>query len=495
MASTLSVFSSPQDGESNPPPLVVAPENKEMDLPAQGTANSATSAQAPVSAPATAPETHPGPAPEGVFGVLRRSIEDESQPPDSVIRGVSEAARALTIADGVAIAFRTRGVILCRARSGELAPDLGSYVNANSGISGECLRTASILVCQDARTDARVDNVICERMGIRSIVVVPLRGSVGISGILEVFSKRVNAFGNREINCLRNLAELAEAAYDRERQAQQEATRAALRSAQRLPGLFARAVASDSESDGAPGQFDNMTGEPQPERLWWAIGVATVALLLILGVWLSWHGPISELTELEALQNHKGLPVAPQPKVVTAPKPEPGIVLIESDAKKPASVGHSRLNLHVRTAAAKSDGAPSSVGAPFSNPANSVEQAPKVTISSDSQADLPALASDAQPLPVVAAPISRGVTQGKLIRKVDPVYPLQARTNGITGSVVLEIRVAEDGTVRDVRTVSGDPQLASAAVDAVRQWQYAPTLLDSRPIATTQQVTVLFKLP
>lgn len=457
---------------------------------------------------ASAPEPGPALAPDDVFGILRRSIADESAPADSVIRAVSEAARILTLADGVALAFRTKGVILCRARSGDLAPDLGSYVNANSGISGECLRTASILVCQDAGIDTRVDNLVCERMGVRSIVVVPLRGPVGISGILEVFSKRVDAFGNREINCLRGLAELAEAAYERERREQLEVTRAALRSAHRLPALLARAVGT-----GTDGMFLEPAGQiedPHPERLWWAIGVATVALLLILGVWLSWHGPISELTELEAAENRgKVTQAASQPREVVAPaKPEAGIFrtsgqkvalhasaprsqLSSAASKRGVGRGQSHVGT-VGTGRVLSSSEPDGL----LNSSESLSSAPDANIDArQSSGALTSLISDRQALPVMAPPVSRGRTQGELIHKVDPVYPLQARTERLTGAVVLEVRIAENGTVRDIRTVSGDSQLAGAAVEAVRQWQYAPTLLDGSPIETTRQVTVIFKLP
>jgi TonB family protein len=447
-------------------------------------------------------------APEDVFTILRRTA-DGSQPPDAVIRATAEAARVLTSADGVAIAFRTKGAILCRARSGELAPELGSYVDANSGISGECLRTASILVCEDARLDARVDNVVCQRLGICSIVVVPLRGPVGISGILEVFSTRVNAFGEREINSLRGLAELAEAAYERERLAQLEATRAALRSAHRLPARLSRAVGSESESDGRPLElrlFDGQVAARRPGRTVWVMGVAMAALLLILGVWLSWHGPISELTELEAAENHKAVQPPPHLKtILPAPKPTPGIVEVES-GKRPGSAREGS-----RAKAATSDDAVGekanassnlakarAAGTILSNAANSesVMEAPLVKFpSTDSAGELADVFSAHETLPVMDAPVSGGVAQGRLIRKVDPVYPLQARTQGIAGPVVLEIRLGKDGRVRNISIVSGDPQLVTAAVLAVRRWQYSPTLLDGNPVEATKRVTVLFKLP
>lgn len=448
---------------------------------------------------ALSPDTHDDSSSEDIFAVLQRSIADESQPPDAVIRATTEAARVLTAADGVAVAFRNKGVILCRARSGELAPDLGSYVNANTGISGECLRTASILVCHDARVDARVDNLVCERMGIRSIVVVPLRGPVGISGILEVFSSRANAFGNREINCLRRLAVLAEAAYERERLLQQEAIRAALRSAHRLPAIFQRSVANESESPDRPqgrSEFQTETADPRPERFIWVIGVAAVALLMMVGVWLSWHGPISELAELEAAENHNSVQAAPPPKeAAVSPKPTPGIVRAQD--QKPS---HSNTTRKADEAQDELDSAPLvlSRAKTSSNAENSSlsVQAPAVDIDARAnQNEFASLLPGQGALPVMAAPISRGVSQGELIRKVDPVYPLQAREDRIAGSVVLEISVGTDGMVRGVKALSGNPQLAGAAIQAVRQWRYTPTLLNGHPIEATKQITVLFKLP
>jgi TonB family protein len=491
----------PSDGhKSDPAPSLAQNSNAEAQSADQTLSQNASS-----SMPA---ETATGSTPADVFSILRRTA-DGSQPPDSVIRATAEAARVLTLADGVAIAFRTKGVILCRARSGELAPELGSYVDANSGISGECLRTASIMVCDDARVDARVDNVICQRMGIRSIVVVPLRGPVGISGILEIFSTRAKAFGEREINSLRGLAELAEAAYARERLAQLEATRAALRSAHRLPALLSRSVGAESDSEGRARElrlYEGEAGDPRPERLIWAIGVATAALLLILGVWLSWHGPISELAELEAAENHSPVPTAPELKqVLPSPKPAAGLIRSEN-GRRPSSAhegSRAKADPSEHAVGEEAKASTSLVNAPaagkiLSEASNSesVMQAPSVKFASAPNAgELAGVFSAHETLPVMDAPLSRGVRQGELIHRVDPVYPPQARAQRITGSVVVEIRVGKDGRVRDVSTIRGDAQLVTAAVAAVRQWQYAPTLLDGNPIEATKRVTVIFKLP
>lgn len=91
--------------------------------------------------------------------------------------------------------------------------------------------------------------------------------------------------------------------------------------------------------------------------------------------------------------------------------------------------------------------------------------------------------------------VSQGVTAGALVRKVDPVYPPQARLQGIAGSVVLDATIAKDGTMRALRVVSGDPLLAAAATEAVRQWRYTPTLLNGQPVEVQKRITLMFRMP
>jgi periplasmic protein TonB len=93
--------------------------------------------------------------------------------------------------------------------------------------------------------------------------------------------------------------------------------------------------------------------------------------------------------------------------------------------------------------------------------------------------------------------IDGNAQQAMLLRQPPPVYPPQARKQGITGVVVLRAVIGTDGTVRTIEVVSGDPLLAPAAVDAVRQWVYRPTLLSIEPNAPVEVVTTVnvnFKL-
>jgi protein TonB len=91
--------------------------------------------------------------------------------------------------------------------------------------------------------------------------------------------------------------------------------------------------------------------------------------------------------------------------------------------------------------------------------------------------------------------LSQGVSQGLLMKKVQPVYPPQALQLRIQGSVVLQASISKEGNITNVKSLSGDPVLARAAIDAVRQWKYKPYYLNGEPVEIQTQVTVNFKLP
>jgi TonB family protein len=73
-----------------------------------------------------------------------------------------------------------------------------------------------------------------------------------------------------------------------------------------------------------------------------------------------------------------------------------------------------------------------------------------------------------------------------------PVYPPTARGAGITGVVILEVTIGTDGSVTNPRVLRSIPQLDAAAVEAVRQWRYEPTLLNGTPVPVIMVVTVRF---
>src|SRR5581483_7182812 len=88
-------------------------------------------------------------------------------------------------------------------------------------------------------------------------------------------------------------------------------------------------------------------------------------------------------------------------------------------------------------------------------------------------------------VPKVATPqrvrVSQGVTQGLVLRKVQPNYPPLARQARIQGSVVLQAEISKTGDIQNLRALSGHPMLTPAAIEAVKQWKYKPYILNGEP--------------
>jgi protein TonB len=82
----------------------------------------------------------------------------------------------------------------------------------------------------------------------------------------------------------------------------------------------------------------------------------------------------------------------------------------------------------------------------------------------------------------------------KLVRKVIPEYPAIARAARISGIVRLIGTIGEDGAIRNLQLVSGHPMLARAALEAVQQWVYKPTLLNGNPVEVIAPIEVRFTL-
>ncbi len=91
--------------------------------------------------------------------------------------------------------------------------------------------------------------------------------------------------------------------------------------------------------------------------------------------------------------------------------------------------------------------------------------------------------------------VSQGVSEGLLVKRVQPVYPEQARQMRVQGPVQLQATINKDGNISNVKVVSGNAQLARAAVEAVKQWKYKPYYLNNEPVEIQTQIIVNFKLP
>ena len=102
------------------------------------------------------------------------------------------------------------------------------------------------------------------------------------------------------------------------------------------------------------------------------------------------------------------------------------------------------------------------------------------------------------PTPAVVArlpvPVGGNIKQPAKAKDVRPSYPQIAQTARVQGLVIIEATIGPTGKVQDARVLRSIPLLDAAALDAVRQWEYSPTLLNGIPIAVVMTVTVDFRL-
>lgn len=192
--------------------------------------------------------------------------------------------------------------------------------------------------------------------------------------------------------------------------------------------------------------------------VWWALVVA-VGVLAILSFgfgWIAGHGQSNEVSAVLARITGRTVAHAENAPDVSAAAPH----------------------------AASTNAA--SQSAPGVSPDSSVSLQPRATFTARAYVPVAAENADGQVL---------DLQMGKLAHRVDPGYPEEALSQNVEGAVQLRATISAEGKVDSVSVVSGDPTLASAAADAVRQWRYAPTLLDGNPVPIEQVITVTFSLP
>jgi len=104
----------------------------------------------------------------------------------------------------------------------------------------------------------------------------------------------------------------------------------------------------------------------------------------------------------------------------------------------------------------------------------------------------------APPPPPKATPsrikVGGNVQSASLIRQVQPVYPPIAKTAHVSGTVILHAIIAKDGSIQELQYVSGPALLMKAAMDAVHEWRYKPTMLNGEPVEVDTTVQVVFTL-
>ncbi|MEG4589414.1 diguanylate cyclase [Microcoleus sp. MOSTC5] len=125
---------------------------------------------------------------------------------DAVMAVIAERTQDLTRADGAVIEILEGDELVYRAASGIATPYIGLRIKVGTSLSGKCIATGQIMLCEDSETDARVNRAACERIGLRSMVVVPLFYQDDRVGVLKVLSATPSAFTESDIQTLQLMA-------------------------------------------------------------------------------------------------------------------------------------------------------------------------------------------------------------------------------------------------------------------------------------------------
>jgi TonB family protein len=436
-----------------------------------------------------------------IFSALRDAIAGGASDLDVLLGAIAEAAQALTMAGGTALAMQRGGKVVCLGRSGETAPELGARLSIDSGISGECLRTGRTLRCDDSQKDYRADPEVCRKMGLRSIAAVPLRGRHGVVGILEAFSSRPGAFAEEHMDYLARLAELAETAHAREHAAPAPLVLETLETHSRLSAVSDVLLQSRTKV---------VTYLGEGKRRYWTVAATLVLLLISFAAWRIWQKPVSKASA--AAQPTQSQDLAPTPdsavgaELAWKPSPERPLNATRVGAKLPEQLSAKTEVSETRSKAEPSpvsftkiqdltatDTVKRSIMTESDNEA--VAEAPRLSASNLDNAKIGTLVSAPVRIPKFGTPISQGVSEGVLERQVAPIYPRQALPLRLEGPVVLDATISENGQLENIKVAKGHAMLAQAAIDAVRQWRYRPYLLNGKPVRMQTKITVNFKMP
>src|SRR5277367_1131313 len=405
---------------------------------------------------------------------------------DLVLNEIVVRAAQATHASAAALALARGDEMVCRAATGNLAPDLGVPLNTRDGLSGACLETRQPQLSVDTEFDPRVDPAISRRLGIRSIRIVPVFDAVvggnnknaRFSGVLEVFSTSPAAFSHNDQKVLEDFAE--ECARVR---------RAAIEMGQGkpLPGMNLSTVPELIPPDMAVMATASMKRSYEAWTL--VLGglaiLATITVSFLIGFRIGWLSPWLRSSQTASNQLVQRLENNLIPGAAT-----------KSDTTKAG--GSSKASKSTFGPVTKSPAAPADELVVYENgkvvfrmkPAPRAEPVKRAQASPIVEASSTTRIAGSQ-----SVWLSPAEAETRILSRTEPEYPAEARAAHKAGNVVLEVQVAADGSVSNIRTLSGDPILAGAATEAVRNWRYQPYRQHDRPAQFQTDVTLSFSLP
>jgi len=424
-------------------------------------------------------------------GVIRRT---------ELMRRIVAQALAATGAKGVALALRSHpgGRVVCCASEGDMAPPPGTPLDETSGFTAECLRKGSFIVCEDSETDVRVDRVACMRLGVRSIVAVPVENEGGTVGILEALSDQVAAFSKQHIEVLLTLACFAKSvagptSADVHPQIARMELATAVVEAPALPSQ-AKTVATDVLAK-VEDSLSWAERVPRRVRLAIAAGVAAALLLAffatVIWLWMWRQNAKVEVGKASNPQSQQAFPSKPSAGLGVNP-PSHGFARPGGGAERKPLVSKASAVEKIQISEVQRVTAESE--APPAPEDEAMAPAAFTPLTKTNTTELTRVLASANTLPSVSLATSQGVVPARLQHRVEPIYPAEAKRTRIEGAVVLRAALDEAGKVKSVAVVNGNPLLATAAVAAVRQWRYSPAQLSHHATASNTDITIVFHL-
>jgi len=409
---------------------------------------------------------------------------------DLVLNEIVEDARLATGATAAAIALSRDDEIVCRATTGDNAPDLGVRLEVHSGLSGACVQSKKWQRCDDTETDSRVNAEVCRELGVRSILVFPVVREDKLLGVVDIFSPRPSAFSDREIQTLEALSRSIVSNVDRAADVI-EPPPAALPSSPTAAAI----VAAVPEVEGAldlpldlpervapiPTVDTVLETETVPEireRDYWmmVLTLIVIGVAIFLGWMMGYVGRQKAQVGTRVKTTATALPAELKPPEGTPVSPSAAVPA--SEPARPAL-----------PAAAPAESQKNGTGVVTAGGLVVYENG-KVVFRTPPQSIRTSAKDSSSPVLVPSK-----VADEYLIEGVEPEYPESAREQHIQGPVVLLALVGKDGAVEKLSTIKGDSQLATAATDAVQQWRFKPFFRNGSPQEFQTQITVSFRLP
>ncbi|AWL13357.1 hypothetical protein HMF8227_02909 [Saliniradius amylolyticus] len=133
---------------------------------------------------------------------VQSSIIGQHLSSDDSLNAITRLAEQLTFATGAVVELVDGDEMVYRAATGMAAKNVGLRLKRETSLSGLCVKENKVLNCGDAMNDPRVDKAACEKVGLKSMLVVPMAHQDQLLGVLKVFSSKTNAFDEVDIQVL-----------------------------------------------------------------------------------------------------------------------------------------------------------------------------------------------------------------------------------------------------------------------------------------------------